>query len=66
MRYLFIALLAFPVYAQAPVKRGIGYECSDQECRLSRVDWEWIVSSMNAKDKEIALHRYGCGPWRPS
>ena len=68
MRLALLALLlSLPVYAQSPTRK-IAFQCNVEAraCVLSMDDWQWMMESMKAKDKEIVRLRakLGCGPWR--
>lgn len=54
MRVLAFLLLALPAVAQSPT-REIGYGCDDEKCYLRRSDWEWLMKSIQAKDRMLKL-----------
>lgn len=51
MRYLLLAFLALPVYAQAPGQREIQFVCKEGVCYLLEADWKWLMESTMQKDK---------------
>lgn len=53
MRFLLLAFLSLPAFAQAPAKE-IAFKCDDTHCILSKEDWRWMMESAMAKDKLIA------------
>lgn len=54
MRSILLALLAFPVAAQSPA-RQIDFECDETRCVLQRKDMEWLIKSIQAKDKALQV-----------
>lgn len=54
MRSILLALLAFPVAAQSPV-RAIDFRCDEEHCLIKKADMEWLIRSTQAKDKALQL-----------
>lgn len=50
MRFLLLAFLALPVYAQAPGQREIEFVCKEGVCYLLESDWKWLMESTMKKD----------------
>lgn len=61
MRFLLLAFLALPAFAQAPAQREIRFMCRDGVCYLEESDWKWMMESAMEKDRMLAK----CG-WKNS
>ena len=62
MRFLLLAFLALPSFAQSP-SREVGFQCNDKHCVLTREDWQWVMESMKAKDTALERLMTKCG-WK--
>lgn len=63
MRYLLFAILALPVFAQAPDRREVPFRCSEGYCLVPEKDWQWVMESMAAKDEALKTMAGKCG-WK--
>lgn len=63
MRYLLLAFLALPAYAQSPTTKDIAFKCLEGYCVLSESDWQWVMESMQAKDEALKAMMTKCG-WK--
>lgn len=61
MRYLLLAFLALPAYAQAPDTRRIAFQCDDENCLIAKDDWRWMMEQHMKAQQLLAK----CG-WKQS